>query len=51
MVEQFSRLDRVEDIDSKDLRPDEETKELLSKIINLPDHKPLEEEHMGVIWK
>jgi phosphatidylinositol 3-kinase len=51
MIEQFSRLDRVEAIDSKDLRPDEETKELLGKIISLPDHKPLEEEHMGVIWK
>lgn len=51
MVEQFSRLDRVEAIDSKDLRPDEATKELLSKIICLPDHKPLEEEYKGVIWK
>lgn len=51
MVEQFSRLDRVEAIDSKDLRPDEETKELLSKIIFLPDHKPLEEAHMAIIWK
>ena len=51
MVEQFSRLDRVEAIDSKDLRPDENTKENLSKIICLPDHKPLDEEHKGVIWK
>lgn len=51
MAEQFSRLDRVEAIDSKDLRPDEETKDLLSKIICLPDHNPLEEEQMALIWK
>jgi phosphatidylinositol 3-kinase len=51
MVEQFSRLDRVEAIDSKELRPDEETKEALSKIIALPDHKPLEESHGSTIWR
>ena len=51
MVEQFSRLDRVEAIDSKELRPDEETKEALSKIISLPDHKPLEESHGSTIWR